>query len=240
MEEPWHRPRSFGFASCGSPVHQASCQKEVEIGLHPESEGPAALNNCWSSLGHGCLIQVTGMMPRPASQTPEHLSGLGPSESSCHHVGVLSCFACHLEPFRTIIEGGLGWHGQLGVISPFCSGQETIQVRVKGRKALQVLLCSRPFRQVAQSPFTPSQWMMLHDACVPLWATFWRWLIKSNLPSWPRWAGWLVSPNRAPVVGCHLRALWWMTSWLGPMSMASRSSAAARLSDVATSSAAVG
>ena len=88
-----------------------------------------------------------------------------------------------LDPLGTIIEGGLRWQGQLGVISLFCFGQEPLQVRVKGRHALQVLLCSRPCGWFAQSPLTPSWWMRLTDTCVPLQATFWRWFFKSNLLS---------------------------------------------------------
>ena len=71
-----------------------------------------------------------------------------------------------LDPLGTITGGGLRWWGQLGVISPFCSGQETLQVRVEGRQALQVLLCSGPVRQVTQSTLTPSQWMRLPNGGV--------------------------------------------------------------------------
>ena len=117
-----------------------------------------------------------------------------------------------LDPLRTIIEGGLGKRGQLGIISPFCSSQETLQVRVEGRWALQVLLCSRPVGWVTQSALTPSQWMRLPDTCIPLRVTFWEQLIENNLLSRPRWAGQLGSPDRAPMVGCHLRDLPWMTS----------------------------
>ena len=98
---------------------------------------------------------------------------------------------------------------------PFCSSQESLQVRVERKWALQVLLCSRPLGWVVLSPFAPSQWMRLPNTCIPLWATFLGWFIKSNPLSWPRWAQQLGSPNKAPTAGCHLRDLQWMTSQLG-------------------------
>ena len=161
------------------------------------------------------------MIPGPTSQTPEHPSGQEPQRALTTMLGFLSCFACHLTHPELLLRKGSGDRVSWESSPPYCFGQESLQVRVEGRWVLQVLLCSRPFRWVTQSPCTPSWWMRLPSTCVLLWATFWGWFIKSKLPSQPRWAGQLGSPNWAPTAGCCLRDLQWMTSWLGSASASS-------------------
>ena len=170
-------------------------------------------------------------MPRPTSQTPEHPSGWGPQRALATMSGFQAALHSHLTYLELLFKEGSGNRVSWESSPPSAPARNPSRWGLRGGRSLQVLLCSRPFGWVTQSTLTPSQWMRLPNACIPLWATFQGWFVKSNLLSQPRWAGQLSSPNRAPRAGHCLRDLQWMTSWLGSASAASRSSvAAARLS----------
>ena len=81
-----------------------------------------------------------------------------------------------IDPFETIVVEGLRWQGLLGVISSFCSGQETFQVRLEGKQVL--LLHSGLFN------IFPGEWTGLPSSSI-----LFKVILKSDPPSKPPRAG---------------------------------------------------
>ena len=127
------------------------------------------------------------MKLRSALQTPEHPSGWGPQRA------LTTMWGFWAAPHAT-------W--------PFCFGQEPLQVWVKGRQALQVILFCPGLFHVSSGEQTE----------LPGSSVLFKVILKSDMPPWLPRAGGLGPSLRWPsLVHLHLGGSILMAPSLGPL-----------------------